>query len=484
MKRTCHRHRACHNYDSTDSARTHALRLAGARDSRAGALFGAGDDPDERHSPATPPTCILCYESTPVLLRPGCACRSDGGRDNSNDHVLHLHCAVRAITVHVDSLLESATRQHRLDDLPAGTFADAWAYCRVCHQQFTGDLAIALAQSFVAWSDAIDYDLHISARVQYATVLYQHGRDDECTATLLPLRDEFVSEENGIVIEAYLASCDTHRSSAARDGDERRLRAIHADARRRLGDESPVTLMLAQDLSVALLRLGRLDESVALAALVHSTQQRRRGAADPTTLSAAHQLGRALVATGRHTDAHTVLTDVYARTVRTFGPHHPRTLGVVESLSELAERRHRFDDAEVMRRRVYAGLRSAHPTDHPACVEARRALAMTLHAQDKLSECMSVLAECEEDGLVVRCADLVEEMRRRAARAYPTGTRVSVHSLSSESPYDNASGTVVRFDRRKIRYGVRFADGQTISIRFECVKAAPPGWVESLSRPS
>ena len=438
MKRNCKKVQIYYNPDS------------------AGKHIGAGDVVREHK-----PMCAFCFSSTPVLFSPGCACRSDDGRD---EKIRHVHCAVRAITFHVESMLDAAIRQDRLDQLPEGTFAHAWAYCRICKQAFTGEFALELARSFIAWSRAIDDDLHVSARVLYATLLYKNGKYDECTSTLLPLQTEFISNENHIVTDALLTCCEVESGISV--GVETRLRQIHTDARERLGDESPVTLVVAQSLSVALFKLGRLEESLPIAQLVHSTRRRVHGDDDPVTLKSGHHLGSVLFAVGRHADADTLLTDVYTRTNRTFGPHNLKTLSVLDALSDLVHVKRRFDEAEDMRRRIYDGLRLVFPADHSECIEARLKLAMTLHAQDKLSECMLVLTEC---GALARFADIVAEMRTRAAHAFPIGTRVTVRSMCSSPQYNNANGTVIRFDSRKVRYGIRLASGKMISIKFESV---------------
>jgi hypothetical protein len=64
-------------------------------------------------------TCVFCFEPR-GLVRTGCACRGECA-------VLHVQCLVRAII--------------------ASGSQEAWIRCRLCHQEFTGPLSCALAQS-------------------------------------------------------------------------------------------------------------------------------------------------------------------------------------------------------------------------------------------------------------------------------------------------------------------------------------------------
>ena len=150
--------------------------------------------------------CVICLDSCPEPIQSGCACRGESG-------LAHATCLVAKAV---------SQREHRGDE--------AWFECQTCNQEFTGEMALALAR---AWGD-----------------MQPKNRDAQT------------------FLAATLRRCGRY-AAAARIGH-----AVVASNRKELGEEHENTLQSMSNLAVTLGYQGKHADAERILREVTATQRR------------------------------------------------------------------------------------------------------------------------------------------------------------------------------------------------------------------
>ena len=208
--------------------------------------------------------CIICLETDPAPIQPGCACRSDAG-------LAHISCMV-----------EKAKWQH------AHRGDAAWHTCQTCEQVFTGAMRTGLAD---AWCSIV--------RVEGTERLRSDAAGNRGSA---------------------LAASGNYTAA------EPILRRVHSETRRVYGAEHPDTLTAANNLGMVLVGADKYASAERIFRETLAVQRRVLGDEHHNNLKCASNFAGVLIRLGKPTDAERILRDVISCMKRVLGEEHPSTL--------------------------------------------------------------------------------------------------------------------------------------------------------------
>jgi len=170
------------------------------------------------------------------------------------------------------------------------------------------------------------------------------------------------------------------------------LRASLADARRVLGDESPVTLSAMSDYAVVLAELERFEEASAVAEETIRLKDRVYGPEHPQTLPTMINLSAIYGQMGRYADARTLAERVYAVRTKLLGAEHPQTLTAATILTGIMVGARDYAAAEPLLQSTDVLLRKVAGAEHPATLNIALSLATIRIETGRHAEADALLA--------------------------------------------------------------------------------------------
>jgi tetratricopeptide (TPR) repeat protein len=196
--------------------------------------------------------------------------------------------------------------------------------------------------------------------------------------------------------------------------------ALVADAKRVLGPDHPDTLASRNNLALAYVDAGRLDEAITLLERTVADRKRVLGADSPETLASRSILGAAYRKAGRRAEAIILLEPTVADRKRVLGWDHPDTLFSRNNLAVAYVDARRLDDAITLLERTVADRKRVLGADSPETLASRKHLALAYQAAGRTAEAIDLLEKTLADDERVLGPDHPETLRMRdnLARAY------------------------------------------------------------------
>lgn len=157
------------------------------------------------------------------------------------------------------------------------------------------------------------------------------------------------------------------------------LAAVLDRARRLVGEDAPLSLVIASHYSCALLRRsGRLDEAIALDDFVTDGYRASLGALHPYAIGASANYGLVLLKRGDPDYARSVLTKALDDMTTALGEQHPWTLGIAVNTAAACHSLGDWTDACALSREAALRAEQTLGQRHPLTLAARLALAADL----------------------------------------------------------------------------------------------------------
>jgi hypothetical protein len=301
--------------------------------------------------------CIICLDvGDPPPIQSGCGCRGDAG-------LAHVGCRV-----------EAAAHKTRSGD------GIGWESCATCHQNFTGQMQMGLAEA--RWSTLQDVDEQDEERqwagIMLAEALAQQGRYVECEAKCRELRavQHRMSgpDSHNTMITAHMLGdvlCDQNKHANA----EVVFREALSKMREVLGAEHRTTLGTLMSLGNALSAQGKLDDALATYQDVRTIQQRVIGAEHTDTMTMTMNIASTLGRQSRFQEAEVLFRELMGVQQRVLGAEHPNTLSTSYNLCAVLIDQHKIGEVQARCREVVAAHRRVFGAEHPDTQRCLRLLA-------------------------------------------------------------------------------------------------------------
>lgn len=177
-----------------------------------------------------------------------------------------------------------------------------------------------------------------------------------------------------LAAEHLLALCELSREDTVTD----RLEETLARARRLLGEDAPLTLMIASSRACAHRRYGNVEQAAALGATVADAYRTRLGPGHPYALGTAANHACALLALGDRESAPGALEEALTRMTAAVGEDHPWTLGIAVNTAAAHQLTGDRTDACAVSREAALRAEAVLGRRHPLTLTAWLALATDL----------------------------------------------------------------------------------------------------------
>jgi tetratricopeptide (TPR) repeat protein len=141
------------------------------------------------------------------------------------------------------------------------------------------------------------------------------------------------------------------------------------------GSDSPVTLVLHNNLASAYLFAGRTEEAISLYERTLPTRERVLGREHRSTLISRNNLGWAYRLSGRTDDAIPILEETLATRTRALGDDHTDTLGTRNNLASAYMAAGRIEEAIALHKQTLTAAERVLDPDHPYAITSRGNLA-------------------------------------------------------------------------------------------------------------
>ena len=298
----------------------------------AGATLGVDVSHDED-------ACFICFETSPLPIQSGCACRGAAG-------LAHPGCRVRAAQALVQQ---------------KGSVAWWWK-CQTCEQHFTSEMRDGLANAWWSQVQLPDSD-RLYAAANLACCLSDQGKS----------------------AEAEEMECEVHtllkRAGGGVEGEGQGAAGGCKLSRELL--KAADMLACAGNLARTLFDQEKYAEAEEMLREVLAVQKRVLGGEHPDTLAAGGFLAECLVDQEKHAEAEEIQREVLAVQKRVLGDEHPDTLAAAGNVAECLVDQKKYAEAEEMLREVFAvSKRILLGATYPETLKAAGNLAECLTEQD------------------------------------------------------------------------------------------------------
>jgi len=139
-----------------------------------------------------------------------------------------------------------------------------------------------------------------------------------------------------------------------------------ARARRALGPDNTLTVLIGADLGELLQSQGRHEEAEPILRETLTVLERTKGRDNQHTVQVLASLAASLYAQKRREEALVLQRDAVDRSSRAFGVSHPFTIASMNNLANTLTSLERYDEAVEVAMRLYETIDEVFPPEHPA----------------------------------------------------------------------------------------------------------------------